>query len=268
MSITFSTAWYVFKAKFDVSTYSQWIDNMLSNVNNYYLVIYTDQQSSQYVDKYSENPRIKIIIKSYEEFYTYRYRDNWIANHENNLLLRDKVDWKLNMLWSEKIHFVYETTKHNGFGTEWFGWCDIGYFRGRPDDLSSDALRDWPSASKINSLNKSKIHYACVNNNMQYLSQLLQIIIDKNDVGLPFMPIPAHQVSIAGGFFISHIGMIEWWRKTFDEKLALYFEHGYLVKDDQIVIADCVFSNLPQFELLKENVAGLDNWFLFQRALL
>lgn len=268
MSITFSTAWYVFKAKFDVSTYSQWIHNMLSNINNYYLVIYTDQQGYQYVEKYSENPRIRIIIKPYEEFYTYRYRDAWIANHENNVLLRNKVDWKLNMLWSEKIHFVNETAHQNWFGTEWFGWCDIGYFRGRPDDLSSDVLSGWPNASKINGLNKSKVYYACVNNNMQYISELFRLINNKNNIGLPVEPIPANQVSIAGGFFILHEGMADWWKETFDKKLGLYFEHGYLVKDDQIVIADCVFSNLAKFELFKENIFGLDNWFLFQRALL
>jgi len=43
--ITFSTCWYLFKAKFDVSTYLHWIDNMLSNVNTYNLVVYCDVQS-------------------------------------------------------------------------------------------------------------------------------------------------------------------------------------------------------------------------------
>jgi hypothetical protein len=82
------------------------------------------------------------------------------------------------------------------------------------------------------------------------------------------MPIPAHQVSIAGGFFICHKNCVEWWRNTFDKKLALYFKHGYLVKDDQIIIADCILSDVQKFALCKEEDVRYDNWFLFQRLLL
>jgi len=49
--------------------------------------------------------------------------------------------------------------------------------------------------------------------------------------------------------------------------LKLYFENHYLVKDDQIIIIDCVFSNLSDFCLCKEQNHRNDNWFLFQRFL-
>jgi hypothetical protein len=52
------------------------------------------------------------------------------------------------------------------------------------------------------------------------------------------------------------------------QKLALYFKHGYLVKDDQIILADCILSDLEQFALCKEADLQYDNWFLFQRLLL
>ena len=84
MSITFSTCWYNFKAKFDSSTYLQWIDNMLSNVNQYNLVIYSDEQSSRCLEKYLQNPKIKLILKPYTEFYNYTYHESWMKNHENN----------------------------------------------------------------------------------------------------------------------------------------------------------------------------------------
>ena len=268
MSITFSTAWYVFKAKFDPSVYRRWIDNMLSNVNNYFLVVYTDSDGLPYVENYSTNPRIKIVLMEYTEFYTHRYRDYWISNHKKNALLRDKVDWKLNMLWSEKIHFVYRTMAQNYFDTEFFGWCDIGYFRERHTDLSRDELRNWPNPDKILALDKSKILYACVNNDMEYISNLMKWISYKNGAGLPKNPIPENQISIAGGFFIAHASKLEWWRNKFDKQLALYFENDYLVKDDQIVIADCVFSDLQNFEIAIENKPEYDNWFLFQRHLI
>jgi hypothetical protein len=268
MSITFSTAWYVFKAKFDPTVYKKWIDNMLSNVNNYFLVIYTDETGLPFVESYSINPRIRIIIKPYTEFFTYRYRNYWISNHEKNILLRDKVDWKLNMLWSEKIHFVYNTIEQNYFDTEFFGWCDIGYFRERPSDLSRSELKDWPSSNKILALDKSKILYSCVNNDMKYVSDLIKWISYKNERGLPKMPIPENQISIAGGFFIAHKSKLPWWHDTFYKKLELYFENNYLVKDDQIVIVDCIFSDLSKFEIAIENTPEYDNWFQFQRYLL
>lgn len=268
MSITFSTAWYVFKAKFDVSMYHLWIDHMLSNVREYNLVIYTDEHGYPYIEKYVGNPKIKVILKPYTEFYTYKYKDDWISNHKKNVLLRDRVDWKLNMLWSEKIHFVYQTAQERYFDSDFFGWCDIGYFRGNPTDLSYDVLRKWPNPRKIEELDKTRIYYACVNNNMNYIASLLSYINNKNSNGLPSIPIPPDQISIAGGFFVTHDSNLKWWRDTFDSKLALYFNNDYLVKDDQIVIADCVFSNLHRFELVTEKNPEYDNWFLFQRYLL
>jgi hypothetical protein len=268
MTITFSTSWYILKAKFDTTTYENWINNMLSNVNQYNLIVYTDELGSRFIEKYLDNPRIKMIIKPPEEFYTYRYKDSWIKNHEKNTLLKDRIDWKLNMLWAEKIHFVYETMRTNPFGSEWFGWCDIGYFRGNPVDINQDAMRQWPNANKIENLSKSHVYYALVNNYDDYLSKLITLISMKNSVGLPEYEIPANQVSVAGGFFISHQSKLDWWRTLFDQKLALYFENERLVKDDQIIIADCVFSNMNDFILLRENNPNFDNWFMFQRFLL
>jgi len=207
------------------------------------------------------------ILNPHNQFYTYRYRSEWITNHEKNDLLKDRVDWKLNMLWSEKVFFVYETMINKYFESEFYGWCDIGYFRGRPNDLSKDELANWSNPDKINGLNPDKIYYACVNNNTEYMKMLMYIINEKNAFNLPSMPIPAHQLSIAGGFFICHKEKVGWWRDMYDEKLALYFNNGYLVKDDQIIVADCVLSNLEHFALCKEEDSRYDNWFMFQRLL-
>ena len=269
MSITFSTCWYNFKAKFDLAIYQKWIDNMLTNVNQYNLVIYCDSQGYQQIRQYANNPRIKIIDKPHNQFYNYRYRSEWINNHEHNYLLKNKIDWKLNMLWSEKVHFVYETMRNKYFDTEFYGWCDIGYFRGRPNDIPLSEVANWPNPEKVALLQRDKIYYACVQNNPQYMALLEQMVRNKNEVGLPAHPIPHQQVSFAGGFFMCHKSMIEWWRDTYDEKLALYFQHQYLVKDDQIIVADCILSNrVDRFIICTEEDERFDYWFLFQRQLL
>ncbi|NBW04017.1 MAG: hypothetical protein EBR87_09985 [Cytophagia bacterium] len=85
---------------------------------------------------------------------------------------------------------------------------------------------------------------------------------------LPIQPIPPNQYSVAGGFFLLHRDKIEWWYDLYYSTLERYFANNYLVKDDQIIIADCVFSHLGDFKLYKEALPQYDNWFMFQRLLL
>lgn len=267
MTVVFSTCWYVFKAKFDPTVYQRWIDNMLQNVNNYYLVIYTDQNGLPFLQAYTANSRIRIVIKPPEEFWQYRHKDNWIRNHSLNHELNTKCSWEVNMLWSEKIHFVRETIR-NGFFMEqadWYGWCDIGYFRPNERNLTSTELKFWPNQQKLALLDTSKIHYALVN---PYIGPLLQAVQDKNEYGLPRQPIPPNQISIAGGFFLTTKENLDWWAQTFDARLDLYFQHGYLVKDDQMIIIDCIFNEHNRFKLHREDDPKYDNWFMFQRILL
>ena len=266
MSITFSSCFYIIKSKFDPSIYIQWMNNFISIVNKFNLVIYTDENSSKYINT-NGNPKIKIIIKPLEQFYNYKYKDYWIENHKQNVLLNDKSCWELNMLWSEKIWFVNETIERKYFDTEFYGWCDIGYFRNRPDDIHTKNLLNWSNREKIMKFDKNKICYACINNDNGYISYLLKLVNNKNQAGLPVQQIPSTQNSIAGGFFIIHKDKIDWWKNIYDSKLELYFKNNYLVKDDQIILVDCVLSNLNNFLLFRENKFPLDNWFMFQRIL-
>jgi len=266
MSITFSSCFYVIKSKFDPRIYIEWMNNFISIVNNFNLVIYTDLKSVNYIDT-KNNPKIKIIIKSLDNFYGYKYKDYWIKNHENNYLLNNKSCWELNMLWSEKIQFVKETYQNKYFDTEFYGWCDIGYFRNRPEDIHTSKLNNWGNIKADLKKYANKICYACITNDDGYINFLHKIVNNRNDIGLPITPIPAHQNSIAGGFFILHRDNIEWWSTTYDDRLKLYFENGYLVKDDQIILVDCILSNLDRFTLFRENINNIDNWFMFQRIL-
>jgi hypothetical protein len=272
MSITFSSCFYIIKSKFDPNIYINWMNNFLSivtNKNNLNLVIYSDDNSAQHINIIvKENPKIKIVIKPIEQFYNYKYQHFWIENHKRNHLLNDKSNWVLNMLWSEKIWFVKETVERKYFETEFYAWCDIGYFRNRPEDLHTSKLLNWPNIAKINALDKNKICYACINNDDGYMNYLHKIVNNKNSKGLPVKEIPATQNSIAGGFFILHKDKINWWAETYDAKLELYFKNNYLVKDDQIILVDCILSNLENFLLFREKNPNFDNWFMFQRIYL
>lgn len=240
------------------------MNNFLHIVKNFNLVIYTNQETSKWIDT-KGNPRIKIIIKEFEDFHTFSFKNNWIVNHEKNELLNKCIQWEVNMLWSEKIWFVNETVQKQYFISEFYGWCDIGYFRNTEGNIHTYHLQNWPNPERIRELNREKIYYGCISNDDDYLKYLNCFVENKNADGLPCTPIPPNQNSIAGNFFILHKDKISWWTQTYYDKLTLYFQHNYLVKDDQIILLDCIFTNISEFCLMRENTQHLDNWFLFQR---
>lgn len=266
MTITFTSCFYLIRSKFHKEKYVEWIDNFISIVNNFNLVIFTDSNTVKYINT-RNNPKIKVIIKELDQFFNYKYKDYWITNHEKNYLLNDRCCWELNMIWAEKIAFVKETIDKKYFDTEFYGWCDIGYFRNRHNDLHTNNLMYWPKTNNINNLDKNKIIYACINNDETYINHLMNFVQNKNEKGLPCIPIPPDQNSIAGGFFILHKQMIDWWFNTFDNNLSNYFLNGYFVKDDQLILVDCIFSNSNKFTIFKECLYQYDNWFMFQRIL-
>lgn len=270
--ITFSSCFYIIKSKFDPSMYITWMNHFLSIVCHFNLVIYCDEVSCRYIN-IRNNPHIKLVIKPLDQFYMYRYKDQWIENHAKNTLLRDKSCWELNMLWSEKIFFVKETQERAYFDTEFYGWCDIGYFRNRREDTPIQDLTHWcGNAETIRYMATDKICYACITTNsvMNYLHSLVSNV---NQVGLPSTPIPPDQTSIAGGFFLTHKKHLSWWADTYDATLRLYFSNHYLVKDDQMILVNCILANLPQFMIVREHAKNAntcehkDPWFLFQRIL-
>lgn len=265
MSITYSSCFYVLKSKFDRDLYIQWMNNFISIVNNFNLVIYTDENSVEYIDT-KNNPRIKVIIKPFESFYNYKYKDYWIKNHEKNIYLNTITCWELNMLWSEKISFVKETYNNKYFETEFYGWCDIGYFRNKEYDTHTSLLENWSNTNIIEKLPKNKIIYGLLQYGTEFIKNTIKYINNKNQKGLPIIPINPNQITISGGFFILNKNLIDLWFKIYDNKLKLYFENDYLVKDDQIILTDCIFSDNKKFYLFKEN-SEKNPWFMFQRIL-
>lgn len=262
MSITFTTCWYQVRSKFDAEVYRQWMAYFLENAN-FHLVIYTNKESLWLVEPFQRD-RVKIVLKEWEDFKGYTYKDQWIKNHEKNHLLNEnspwKTDWKLNLLWAEKVHFVKETATY--FESDWYAWCDIGYFR--EPLLSPEQFRAWPNPSKVAQLQTDKIYYGLPG--ARETINLFQQILQHNRQG-PYIPLPPDRVTVAGGFFLISSKKVDWWTTTFSSKLAHYFEKDYLVKDDQIIIIDCILNDPSPFLLVEESDETKNRWFVFQAFL-
>jgi hypothetical protein len=272
--LTLSTCWYVLKSKFNKDMYLSWIRNINSIVNNFNLVIYTNTESLTDIIQNIDvtNKKIKIIIKPIEEFYTYKYKEHWIKNNATSELeLHKHIDWELNMLWNEKVFFVNETVKNRYFNTPYYGWCDIGYFRNRKDDLNTLYLQNWPNNLKLyeNPFNDFYIHYGCVQNNTITYVKLSKDIKTHYVEHLKTPPtLQYEEICFAGGFFILKPQLINIYARLYEQKLLYYFLNNYIIKDDQSIIMDIIFTNPNIFYIHTENDRRFDNWFMFQRLLL
>ena len=278
--LTLSTCWYNLRSKFTSTQYLLWIQNFLSIVNTFNLVIYTDKNGitelQHIIHNYRHllNTKIKIIIKPIEDFYGYKYKEYWIKNHYTNtntntniINLHKHIDWQLNMLWCEKVHFVKETMDNKYFDTPFYGWCDIGYFRNKNDTTNTRDLINgrWPKLGGLFPTAKSvsQIHYACVQNNEELFYRLREESKESKESNESLINIPC----FAGGFFILGPEIMTKYVQLFDEKINYYFSNGYKIKDDQTIIKDCIFCNPELFCIHYENTM-YDNWFMFQRILL
>jgi len=280
--ITLSTCWYNLKSKFPSYQYLSWIQNLFSIVATFNLVIYTDvdgfKDLQNIIHKYRKllNTRIKIIIKPINEFYGYKYKEQWIYNHKiSEIQLHKIIDWKLNMLWCEKVHFVKETIDNKYFETPFYGWCDIGYFRNEINTTNTQKLllEEWPNPKKlVRLMNNSSplIHYGCVQNDINVFNELKNTVLNhyKNTSTEKKTNTNSLPDCFAGGFFILSPVIINKYVQLFDEKLNYYFSNNYFIKDDQTIIMDCIFTNPQLFFIHFESYIYYDNWFMFQRILL
>lgn len=282
-TLTLVTAFYVLPAaKFPKETYTEWLTNFLQIMwynPHVYLVIYTDIYSRQWLPAHMLNlieaNKVAVIERPMEEFHMWKYADFWRKNHDANVLLRRTTSWELNMLWNEKLWFLRDVVRSPPpvfEHTKFYAWCDAGYFRSRPgEDLETagglNYIR-WATPERMTQLDPAKIYYALVNSDMQYVRHIKGLVQRGAEV-------PADQVTIGGGFCMingSNTVVIDDWCLHYENVLIDFMEQGRLVKDDQIILANCIFSSLAekegQFFLVKETGNTYDPWFVFQRFLL
>ena len=125
--LTLVTAWYRVNNKLRGNEYLIWMSNLLNESNKFNIILFTNAESYDEVKQY-ENEKIHIILKEFDDFHC--ATDKWITNHERNDELnhnsRHNTDYRLNMIWNEKVAFVHDALNSHIFETEYYCWCDIG----------------------------------------------------------------------------------------------------------------------------------------------
>lgn len=265
--ITFVTCWYRMNSKLSQDVYIKYIHNFLDNVSNANIVIYTNTDSYEDVQFAESKSNMKIILCDFYEFETNKLIPFLQKNKNNPSYTNKSLDIELQMVYLEKVAFLKKTIDHNPFNSTWFGWCDIGYFRCRNVDIQMNQIKQWPRKNIENNLEKDKIYYGNVNGNVRHVFNLFTICVNQNAAGLPKMQLPHDMVAISGGFCLLHRDKMTWYYDKFYDLLNKYVHNGYYVKDDQMIIFNCIALNQVHFKICTEFDKMYDNWFMFQRIL-
>ena len=230
--ITFTTAFYPVRSKFPSQKYIQWTTQFFSIVRQFYLVVFTDEATQQTLLEIAQgNPNIRIVVRPLYAFHGMKYAEFWEENHCKNFLLKTTC-WELNMLWNEKVWFVGDVIQNLYFPeTEYYGWVDIGYFRNENNNIHTFELTNWANYDRLVSFSPKKVHYTMVNPIGFRLIQKLH----SSGLGIPLK-----QTTVAGGFFLGGKEPLLQWRDIFKEKLEQYVSVGSLLRDDQIIVVECL----------------------------
>jgi len=226
--ITFCTAFYPIQSKFPSEKYIEWATNLFSIVNQFYLVVFTEENTKKtLLNIKGQNQNICIIVRPFSDFHVIKYIDFW-----KKIPLLENTSWELNMLWNEKVWMVSDIIETRYFPeTEYYGWVDIGYFRNEIDNIHTNYLSNWANYEKLVLFSQDKVHYALINP----LGYNLLKELRKNGYGIPYL-----QVSVGGGFFFGGKKALLKWRDIFTVKLEEYVSKGSMLCSDQIIIIHCL----------------------------
>ena len=251
-NLTLTTCWYNFKNKFTPEIYQKWISNFINYVENFNLVIYTDKNSIDIFKNFDLSDKVKIVVYEKEDWELHPLDSKLEKSYQKNKYLNRMVQKEVIMLWLQKTYFVKKTIEEKYFETEFYGWCDIGYFR----DSTS---KNWHSSNSLQKISKDKINYILVESNT---INILKREKEKRKLSFEELRtmIPPDQVSIAGGFFIGTRQICIDWYNKFNETLNYYLDKDWLVKDDQIIILDNYLEGKFPFNLID---SGRQEWFYF-----
>lgn len=244
-NIVFYTLIYKIKSKFDFKKYQEWGNNLIKNLNNQTLVVYTDKNTYNLLKRIlNNNNNIKIIFLELSDFKYYKYID--FFNNCTKLTEGHDIDSKLLLIWLERI-IILDNLK-NYITSKFYSYVDFGYFR---DELM---YNNFLKSNII--LDKDKIYYCLVKNDIIYL---------KNDILIYYRDNKEYPNKndgiIGGGFFIIHSDKINFYINLIENKILSYINNNILIKDDQIIITDVIFdkNNIDHFSLITDINSHINN---------
>ena len=242
---TIITAYFEITSKYPKEQYDVWIQIMLRNIATP-MVIFCDAKSIDKIRNYrlAYQSATVIIQKEISEFYNYKYLEQW----KKTLELDDFKaihNIELYMIWAEKSQFLKLGAEMNPFGSEFFLWCDIGYFRNTDAHIPIAKMLNFPNKETIEKLPRDRMLMLLVK----------YILLNKfNDT------------KIGGGMFGGFRETISGWANIYDYTMNFFFANNIFAGQDQVIMT-YIFEKLPNL-CLCINSQKSEDWFLLHRLLM
>ena len=129
--------------------YKEWMKGLLSYKGS--MIIFTDKESKNYIDKLRKGLPTRIITTKVEELEPYKYFKNNKLNEQNYGTMvwkggkDSEVNKRLFTIWNSKFSLLKKAVEMNPFNTKYFSWYDIGYLR----TVNKRLGYEWPDKEKL-----------------------------------------------------------------------------------------------------------------------
>lgn len=244
---TIVTCYYkLHKNKHNDTEWKYWIENFFMIQSN--KIIFTNKETYNIYFKNRNSANTYYYILEFQNFYTYKYLETFKKHHE---LDHEKIihNVHLYLIWNEKSNFLKRAIELNYFNTDFFVYCDIGYFRIR--NLMC-LYRNWPKTEILKSIG-NKITLLEINefNNNE--------LILNNDIPISFQYVNR----IGGGIIAGSKKILLEWINIYYKTLEDFIEINRFIGKDQSIMASTYVKNKKIINLVKHRPTNLcqNKWF-------
>jgi hypothetical protein len=243
-NVTLVSAFYIFKSKFHVNKYLEWIQNFMKIKSN--RIIFTNKDTLPYIQQFDITKNTIYIIVEIPDFLTSKYNEIW----EKQIELDHEEYHTINLykIWAEKSEFLRKAIELNHYSTDYFVWCDVGCFR---NQSRIHEFVNWPKSNKI----KDKVIFLQIDHiRMREMKNPYNI-----DNRFKFVS------RIGGGIIAGHKDKLLQWHKLYFDMLQQFFDKGVFAGKDQNVYAFVILQNPGLIELVSApNGYKYDIWFYLE----
>ena len=255
----FYTIIYKIESKFDFEKYFEWGKNLINYLQNYKLIIFTNDETYDIIKGIIKDKKnIEIFYFNIENFYYFKYKNFLLQNTCKDCFPDHKISYKLILLWIER-HLLVEKIK-NKYKSDFYCYIDWGYIREKNKSIE---IKDYK-------FDENKIQWGLVNskeNAFEYYNHLFKTkdknILKKNIKDIIInQKIEKYQPIFGGGFSIIPHKMVDEFLKIYKHSLNYILDNQILFKDDQSIIAYTIINNLNKFKLIYKEKDKIE-WFPF-----
>ena len=255
----FYTIIYKIESKFDFEKYIEWGKNLINYLQNYKLIIFTNDETYDIIKGIIKDKKnIEIFYFNIENFYYFKYKNFLLQNTCKDCFPDHKISYKLILLWIER-HLLVEKIK-NKYKSDFYCYIDWGYIREKNKSIE---IKDYK-------FDENKIQWGLVNskeNAFEYYNHLFKTkdknILKKNIKDIIInKKIEKYQPIFGGGFSIIPHKMVDEFLKIYKHSLNYILDNQILFKDDQSIIAYTIINNLNKFRKIYKEKDKIE-WFPF-----